>query len=135
MSQFKGGNKVRCVDCTCLVRLNGNTCGVKGASVSINKRRVCNKYNFKGEYENSAPLPATRVPFVDKKTRKLLKKLQKLGVMSGTPDSYPATPPSAAFHSTATADIPVVGETQSAPTSVPDPADDPIIWTPETDDE
>jgi hypothetical protein len=108
---------------------------VKDVSVSTNKPRVCNKYNFKGEYENSAPLPATRVPFVDKKTRKLMKKLQKLGVMSGKPGAYPTAPPSAMFHSTATADIPVVGETQSAPTSAPDSTDEPVIWTPGIDHE
>lgn len=122
MSQFEGGTaKVRCIDCT---RLVGTKCGVKKAKVSIKKRRSCSKYNFKGEYENSTPLPATYVPHVDKKTKQLMKKLMKLGVMPvdgqrplvkdgpyGEQEQQVVNP--AAYSTTATSQIPVVGDLEA----------------------
>lgn len=81
MSQFQGGNKVRCIDCT---KLSGKTCTAKNTSVSVKKRRSCSQYQFSGEYVNSTPLPATYMPHVDNKTKQLLKKLAKMGVMPMT---------------------------------------------------
>ncbi len=123
MSQFKGGNKVRCIDCT---KLSGKTCTAKNTSVSVKKRRICGQYQFSGEYANSTPLSATYVPHVDKKTKQLMKKLIKMGVMPMTGDRPVPTIKSdiyeqanvqanpAAFQSTATAQIPIVKELQSA---------------------
>ncbi len=78
MSQFEGGNKVRCVDCT---RLAGTRCGVKDATVSVRKRRTCTKYSFIGEYDNRTPANSIYIPPVSKETKRLLKRLSKLGVM------------------------------------------------------
>jgi hypothetical protein len=123
MSQFDGGNKVRCIDCT---QLSGKTCSAKGASVSPKKRRTCGQYNFKGEYENSTPLPATYLPHVDKKTKQLMKRLMKMGVIptdgqrpvqSAAPydqEAMAAAPVNpASFQSTATANIPIVRPLES----------------------
>ncbi len=122
MSQFEGGNKVRCVDCT---KLSGKTCTAKNTSVSVKKRRSCGQYNFAGEYVNNTPLPATYVPHVDKKTKQMLKKLMKMGVMPMTGDRptptiksdiYEQANPSvntSAFRTTATAQIPVVKPLES----------------------
>ena len=41
-------------------------------------KRVCNFYEFRGEYNNYTPLESSYVPYVDPKTRKLIKKLLKL---------------------------------------------------------
>jgi hypothetical protein len=122
MSQFEGGNKVRCIDCT---KLSVKTCTAKNTSVSVKKRRTCGQYNFAGEYVNSTPLPATYVPHVDKKTKQILKKLMKMGVMPMTGDRptptiksdiyEKANPPAntSAFRTTATAQIPVVKPLES----------------------
>jgi hypothetical protein len=122
MSQFEGGNKVRCVDCT---KLSGKTCVAKSVTVSVKKRRTCGQYNFAGEYVNSTPLPATYVPHVDKKTKRLLKKLMQMGVMPMTGDRPVPTiksdiyeknkqvADSAAFRTTATAQIPIVKPLES----------------------
>lgn len=146
MSQFEGGNKVRCVDCT---KLSGKTCTAKKAKVAVKKRRTCTMYNFKGEYQNSTPLPATYVPHVDKKTKQLMKRLMKMGVMpmDGAPTPVPADNPygaepapinPAAFQSTATAALPVVKELESVGEEVRhevDPKhteeDTTVIWSPE----
>ena len=122
MSQFQGGNKVRCVDCT---KLSGKTCTAKNTSVSVKKRRSCGVYQFSGEYVNSTPLPATYLPHVDRKTKQLMKKLMKMGVMPVTGDRpvptiksdiyEQANPPvnTSAFQSTATAQIPIVKPLES----------------------
>lgn len=122
MSQFQGGNKVRCVDCT---KLSGKTCTAKNTSVSVKKRRSCGMYQFSGEYANSTPLPATYRPHVDKKTKQLMKKLMKMGVIpmdgqrptAAAPYGIDAPAPSAvnpaSFQSTATANIPVVRPLES----------------------
>lgn len=118
MSEFKGGNKVRCVDCT---KLSGKTCTAKNTSVSVKKRRLCGQYDFAGEFVNSTPLPATYVPHVDKKTKQLMKRLQKMGVMPMTgnrptpsvkSDIYEKVNPDS-FSTTATAAIPVVRPLES----------------------
>jgi hypothetical protein len=122
MAEFKGGNKVRCADCT---KLSGKTCTAKSTTVSVKKRRSCGQYNFAGEYVNSTPLPATYVPHVDKKTKQLMKKLMKMGVLPATgqrpaptikseiyeQEKAPINP--AAFQSTATAQIPIVKPLES----------------------
>ena len=122
MSQFEGGNKVRCIDCT---KLSGKTCTAKSTSVSVKKRRSCGMYQFSGEYANSTPLPATYLPHVDRKTKQLMKKLMKLGVMPATGNRPVPTIKSdiyekangpvntAAFQSTATAAIPIVKPLES----------------------
>lgn len=150
MSQFEGGNKVRCIDCT---QLSGKSCTAKkGTTVAIKKRRTCNQYNFKGEFSNSTPLPATYVPHVDKKTKQLMKKLMKMGVipMDGQrpvqaaapygPDAPAAVNP-AAFQSTATANIPVVKPLESVgEAAVMRVKDDDsqegttVIWSPEDEE-
>ncbi len=148
MSQFEGGNKVRCTDCTRLVGIKW--CGAKSSSVAVKKRRSCNKYNFKGEYKNSEPLPATYVPHVDKKTKQLMKKLIKMGVMPMTGDlpipaiksdiyeqhvKAPIGP--AAFQSTATAQVPVVKPLESVGEAVDLPSNEgsqegtTLVWSPE----
>lgn len=122
MSQFEGGNKVRCVDCT---KLAGKHCTAKNTTVSVKKRRICGQYNFAGEYVNSTPLPTTYLPHVDRKTKQLMKKLIKMGVMPMTGDRPAPTIKSdiyeqanapadtAAFRTTATAQIPIVKPLES----------------------
>lgn len=83
MAQFTGGRRVRCVDC---LYLQGNKCAgrKKTPTVSPKKKRGCATYSFKGEYQNSTPLEAMYVPHIDPKTKKLMKKLMKLGVVPVT---------------------------------------------------
>ena len=129
MSQFEGGNKVRCIDCT---KLSGKTCIAKNTTVSVKKRRTCGQYNFTGEYVNNNPLPTTYVPPVDKKARRLLNKLMKMGVMPITGDRpVPAiksdiydqekalTDPSL-FQSTATSPLPVLMPLESVGEAAPE---------------
>lgn len=79
MSQFQGSNtRVRCTDCS---RLEGNTCTAKKATVAPKKRRVCGQYQFRGEYTNRGPVESVYVPAVDKKTRRMINKLLRLGVV------------------------------------------------------
>lgn len=78
MSKFEGSfHKVRCVDCT---KLFDNRCMSKKVKVSSKKRRLCNIYLFKGEFDNRKPLPAVYLPPVDKKVEKMFRKLQKMGI-------------------------------------------------------
>lgn len=73
MSEFLGNsNRVRCIDC---VSLTGKHCSKKNIKVSLRKRRICNVYDFKGEYINRISPEAMRVPYTDKKTRRLLRKV------------------------------------------------------------
>lgn len=129
MSQFEGGNKVRCIDCT---NLSGKTCTTKNTTVAVKKRRICSQYNFTGEYVNNNPLPTTYVPPIDKKARRLLNKLMKMGVMPMTGDRpSPAIKSdiydqekvltsSASFQSTATAPLPVVMPLESVGEAAPE---------------
>lgn len=149
MSQFEGGNKVRCIDCT---KLSGKNCIAKNTTVAVKKRRTCGQYNFTGEYVNNNPLPTTYVPPVDKKTRRLLNKLMKMGVMPMTGDRpVPAIKSDiydqekvlanpAPFQSTATAPLPVVMPLESVGEAAPEPQPLPrgkveegttVVWSPE----
>jgi hypothetical protein len=150
MSKFEGGNKVRCIDCT---KLSGKTCTAKSTSVSVKKRRSCSMYQFSGEYTNSTPLPATYTPHVDKKTKQLMKKLMKMGVIpmdgkrptAAAPYGIDAPEPTAlnpaAFQSTATANIPVVRPLESvgevAVMRVKDDESEEgttVVWSPEDEE-
>lgn len=87
MSQFNGGkNRVRCVDCTLL---SGNLCSSKGVGVAPKKRRTCSTYQFKGEFQNSEPLPGTYVPQIDKSTRRLIRQMVELGIIKVNDDGTP----------------------------------------------
>jgi hypothetical protein len=79
MSSFDGTSKikVRCIDC---VRLSGTRCSAKKVKVSVKKRRTCSSYSFKGEYENREPAETMYVPYIDRKTRKMIQRLLSLGV-------------------------------------------------------
>ena len=99
MSEFKGkSRRVRCLDCT---KFTGSHCAIKSAKVSSKKRRLCDLYIFKGEYENRTPPPVVRVPHVDRKTERLLKRLRKLGVVTPSGPARGTAP--AAFVPTSTA--------------------------------
>ena len=78
MAQFEGGNQVRCIDCT---KLSGSHCNAKNVKVKTKKKRACTMYNFKGEYENRVPCASIYMPPIDKKTRKMIKKLLEMGVV------------------------------------------------------
>ena len=83
MTQFEGGNKVRCTDCT---KLSGSRCVAKNVKVKPKKKRTCTGYQFKGEYENRTPAEAVYIPHVDPKTLKLLKRMAKLGILPVSED-------------------------------------------------
>ena len=77
MAQFEGSNrKVRCADCT---KLFGTHCSAKNVKVSPKKRRLCNLYEFKGEFTNRTTAQSMYVPHVDSKTRRELRKLLNMG--------------------------------------------------------
>ena len=79
MSQFEGSKvKVRCTDCS---KLSGIHCIAKNTTVSPKKKRVCSTYVFKGEYENRIPAAAIYMPHIDKKTKKMIKRLLDMGVV------------------------------------------------------
>jgi hypothetical protein len=142
MSQFNGGPKVRCIDCT---RLSVNRCTVKDVKVSSKKRRVCKQYDFKGEFVNRTPADSIYVPYVDKNTKRLMKRLSKLGILpvtgerpSADADPYVGVGLNTMVQSTATAAIPVVGDLEAVPEYVapPDELEEVTVWTPEdTSDE
>lgn len=117
MSEFKGAAyKVRCADC---IKLSGNHCSVKKIKVSPKKRRTCGIYEFKGNYENRTSPEASYIPYVNKNTRRLLKKLMKLGVMPVPSDPTTVEPYSStglsSFQTTATSPIVSVGEIERSP--------------------
>ena len=146
MSEFKGSsNKVRCIDCT---KFTGKICALKNVSVSPKKKRICNVYDFKGEFENRTVLESMYVPYVDKNTRKLMRKLMKLNVLpngrdlSIEEDNRVVIEPNPGqlvipFTNTATAGVVNVGEVQSAPNQAEDrPQENQSqIWTPDSLDE
>lgn len=79
MNEFTGGTvKVRCIDCT---HLSEKKCVRKKTSVVPKKHRTCALYHFKGEYINRTPAEAMYVPYIDNSTRKLLRKMSKLGII------------------------------------------------------
>lgn len=83
MSEFKGSSKVRCIDC---VNLQDRFCSAKDTTVAPRKKRVCGSYEFTGIYQNRTPLPVSPVPYVDKSTRRMIKKLLSLGILQVRPD-------------------------------------------------
>ncbi len=95
MSEFTGaGNKVRCVDC---VSLSGKHCVKKNTGVAPKKKRTCAVYSFKGEYINRTSPEAMYIPYVDQGTRRLIRKMQKLGIVpvaesEGPEGGYKAVP-------------------------------------------
>ena len=105
MSEFTGsGNRVRCVDC---VHLVGIRCARKRAKVKPRKRRNCAIYNFRGEHVNRTTPEAMRVPYVDKSTRRLVKRMADLGIVpvAESPDSGGSFKPLPMPRSTATAGV------------------------------
>lgn len=139
MSKFEGNKfKVRCTDC---LHLSGNKCTRKGVSVSPKKRRTCSLYEFKGEYENRESLPSSYVPHMDKKTRRMVRKLLKMGVVpvdeggdvmvdehGQVLQKQPFTVP----HSTATSTA--VGFEEKEQTKLASPDEESLIWTPDKDE-
>lgn len=142
MSQFEGGNKVRCVDCT---KLSGNQCTAKGTKVKAKKRRTCSQYNFKGEFENRTPADAVYMPHVDPKTKKMIKKLLKMGVIPVAEDGsvdlkdgfartkalpMPASTATASLVGTKSEEDPIIYQPSDR-----EIADSNIIWTPSDGDD
>lgn len=145
MSEFQGSNhKVRCVDCSLL---SGKHCSAKKVKVSPKKRRTCDSYQFKGEYENRNPLESTYVPYVDKKTRRLLRRLMKMGItpnVDSPEDSGLILPPSpgqlvSPYRTTATSEVLTMGDlerkNEAAPIPEGEKSEEPVIWTPDSDEE
>jgi len=146
MSQFNGGRRVRCVDC---LHLQGKKCiGRKDTpTVSPKKKRSCGTYDFKGEYQNSTPLESVYVPHIDPATKKLMKKLMKLGV---TPISdadleaggmrkitVPASTATASMLGTEIQEDKLihVGRADGADAMEPGAPEEPsLIWTPDRED-
>jgi len=143
MSQFEGGkSRVRCVDCT---KLSGTQCSAKGTKVSPKKRRVCPSYEFKGEYTNRVPADAVYMPHMDSKTRKMIKRLLKMGVIPVADDGsvdmrdgfartktlpMPATTATASLVGAQTQEDPLIYQPSSS--EITDPK---LIWTPNSGDE
>jgi hypothetical protein len=143
MSQFEGGKlRVRCTDCT---KLSGNQCTVKKTKVAPKKKRLCHLYEFKGEYENRTPVEASYVPYMDNKTKRLIKRLLKLGIVPVADDGSVET--RGGFARTKTLQMPATTATaqlvgnkeQEDPliyTASDRPLDDPkLIWTPHDESE
>ena len=133
MSLFKGSNYlVRCVDC---VNFTGSHCSLKKSKVSPKKKRTCDIYAFKGEYHNRTPAEATYVPYVDPGTRKLIKKLARLGVLSNY--EHPVHPRQ--FKTTANSDTLKMGEAVRLGEAaiIPDlpQEEETIIWTPNNNED
>jgi len=136
MAQFEGGNKVRCIDCT---KLSGSHCNAKNAKVKPKKKRTCTMYNFKGEYENRVPCASIYMPPIDKKTRKMIKRLLEMGVVPVAEDGsvqteggfartksllMPASTATAALVGTKVEEDPIVYQTSDH-----EIVDSQIIWT------
>ncbi len=139
MSQFTGGRRVRCVDC---LHLQGNQCtGRKDTpTVSPKKKRDCGVYSFKGEYKNSTPLEAVYVPYIDPKTRQIMKKLMKLGVVPVSDEEIretgmrrleiPASTATASLPGTEIKEEPLMGGQDDG-----EQEETSLIWTPDRKDE
>lgn len=137
MAQFKGSNsKVRCIDC---LNLEDTRCAAKDAQVAPKKRRVCSVYKFKGEYENRNPAEVLHLPTMDRKTRKMIERLIKMGVVPVSEDGtvetregfartkqlpMPQSTATAAIVGTRQQDDPLVYKTSE--TEIADPN---LIWT------
>lgn len=139
MSQFTGGRRVRCIDC---LHLQDNRCtGKKGTpTVSPKKKRSCGTYDFKGEYQNSTPLESVYVPHIDPATRKLMKKLMKLGVVPVSDEdlrkegmhriAVPASTATASLPGTEAHEEPLMGGQDAV-----EQEETSLIWTPDSKDE
>ena len=113
MGEFTGaGGKVRCVDCSYLA---GPRCSKKDSKVAARKRRTCPVYDFKGEYVNRTSPEALHVPYVDKSTRRLVRKMMKLGIVpvSAATEEEPVYKAVPMPRSTATATTLTVGPQQT----------------------
>jgi hypothetical protein len=122
MGQFKGSNiRVRCVDC---VKLDGTRCSAKDTSVAPKKRRVCSTYVFKGEYENRTPAEGIYMPPMDKKTRKMIEKLIRMGVVPVADDGTVET--RGGFARTKT--LPMPASTATASLLGVKPQEDPALY-------
>lgn len=141
MSQFKGGRRIRCIDC---LHLQGNKCTRRKDTpkVTPKKKRNCGVYEFKGEYANSTPLEATYVPHIDAKTKKLMKKLMKLGVVPVTEEEMQEVGMRKIQVPQSTATAGIIGtEVRSDGVDTIDPGEagekeEPsLIWTPDSDNE
>ncbi len=120
MSTFNGdGLKVRCIDCT---HFSGKKCATKNVKTSAKKRRTCNLYKFKGSFENREPAVALYIPYVSPQTRKLQKKMEKLGVIADPNASNidNLVVPASDFFGTTGDNVAGVGE-------------DSLIWTPDNE--
>lgn len=124
MGKFEGaGVRVRCVDCNLFTpekRCSGKKHSPK---VSARKRRVCNVYQFKGEYENRESLESMYVPWIDSSTKKHMRRMMKSGIIPGMEQSRAIQMP----QSTASP-----GTRPESPLVAPD--DLSLIWTPEEND-
>ncbi len=124
MSQFEGNKlKVRCIDCT---KLSGNNCTAKNVVVSPKKKRLCSLYEFRGAYENRTPAPSVYMPHVDQKTRKMIKRLLNLGVVTVAEDGSRIIQDD--FVHTKT--LPMPSTTATASVLGEKGTDDPIIYKP-----
>jgi hypothetical protein len=140
MSQFTGeGRRIRCIDC---LHLQGKTCvGRKDTpTVSPKKKRNCTTYDFKGEYQNSTPPESVYVPHVDPKTRQLMKKLMKLGVVPVSDEdlresgmkriAMPASTATAIIPGTEVQEFASMGSQSSEDKR----EEESLIWTPDRED-
>ena len=126
MSQFEGNKlKVRCIDCT---KFFGNRCAVKSTKVTPKKKRLCGVYDFKGEYENRTDAEAVYIPHVDRKTRKMIKKLLKMGVIPVAEDGSIKTQEGFAR----TKEFPMPSSTATTVLTEVKAGEDPIIYRPES---
>ena len=119
MSQFEGSaQRVRCLDCT---KHDDKRCSTKGCKVSPRKRRSCGSYEFKGGYENRTAPEKIRIPYVDPKTVKLMKRLMRLGLI--LPDGSVAKPTEVPMSTATTGLIAPVEKKEES-----------LIWTPGSSD-
>ncbi len=144
MSQFTGGRRVRCIDC---LHLQGNQCiGRKNTpTVAPKKKRACGTYSFKGEYHNSTPLEAAYLPYIDPKTKKLMKKLMKLGAVP-VPDkdlqeggmrkiAMPASSATASLLGVEQSEDAMFYKVLNASDKEDEKDKDNLLWTPDSEDE
>jgi len=136
MSKFEGNKfKVRCTDCS---HLSDNKCARKGVSVSPKKRRICSLYDFKGEYANRESLPSSYVPHMDKKTRRMVRKLLNMGVVPVDEggdvmvDEHGQVLQKQSFTAPrSTASAAAVGLEEKEQTKLASPDEESLIWTPD----
>jgi hypothetical protein len=81
---------------------------------------------FKGEYSNSTPLESVYVPYIDPKTKKLMKRLARLGVVPGTGREMKEAGAGRLVIPTSTATSPGLGIEKE---------EESLLWTPDGKDE